>query len=283
MTTQPTPSALISASELQKIINLPTTKIIDASYGLPALPVRIGAAVDFDIDDIADPAAPLAHTIPSAALFAKKVSALGISNGDTVIVYDRGGMHMAAARAWWMFRLFGHDNVHVLNGGLPAWVEAELPVTPKPDTPEKIAPGTFTATMRPQLLKLQNQIADNINAKQFTLLDARDARRYSGDMGESRSGMGSGHVPGSYSMPFFELIDNETGQMRSREEIAQVFAEKNIDLSRPIACTCGSGVTACVVALALHDIGHTDAAVYDGSWSEWGANADLPKKQGYTP
>ncbi len=276
-------SALMSAKELQQIIGLPTTKIVDASYGLPDLPVRIGAAVEFDIDDIADPAAPLSHTVPSAELFAQKVSALGISNGDTVVVYDRGGMHMAAARAWWMFRLFGHDNVQVLNGGLPAWVEAELPVTPKPEAPEKIAAGAFTATLRPQLLKLQNQIADNIAARQFTLLDARDARRYSGDMGEPRPGMDSGHVPGSYSMPFFDLIDHDSGQMRSPEEIAQVFAEKNIDLSRPIACTCGSGVTACVVALALHGIGHADAAVYDGSWSEWGANPDLPKKQGYTP
>lgn len=276
-------SALISAAELQKIIGAPTTRVLDASYGLPPLPVRIADARDFDIDDIADPAAPLAHTVPSAEVFAQKISALGISNGDTVVVYDRAGMHMSAARAWWMFRLFGHENVRVLNGGLPAWVEAGLAVTPRPDTLPPVAPGNFTAQMNPALLKLQNQIFENIDAKEFTLLDARDARRYSGDMGEPRPGAQSGHVPGSYSMPFTDLLNDETGLLRDADEITAIFAEKNIDLSRPLACTCGSGVTACVVALALHEIGHGDAAVYDGSWSEWGANAALPKKQGYQP
>jgi thiosulfate/3-mercaptopyruvate sulfurtransferase len=276
-------SALISATDLQKIMAAPTTKIIDASYGLPPLPVRIAEARDFDIDDIADPAAPLAHTVPSADIFAQKVSALGISNGDTVIIYDRAGMHMAAARAWWMFRLFGHDNVRILNGGLPAWVGAGLPVTPKPDTMPPAAAGNFTAQLRPALLKLQNDILGNIEEKSFVLLDARDARRYSGDMAEPRAGMQSGHVPGSHSMPFAELIDDDSGLLHSPAEIKDIFAEKNIDLSRPIACTCGSGVTACVVALVLHEIGHTDAAVYDGSWSEWGADESLPKKQGYTP
>jgi thiosulfate/3-mercaptopyruvate sulfurtransferase len=276
-------SALITPQELQNIITQPTTKILDASYGLPDLPVRIGHAVAFDIDDVADPDAPLAHTIPSAEVFAQKVAALGISNGDTVVIYDRNGMHMAAARAWWMFRLFGHDKVHVLNGGLPAWVEAGLPVTPKHDIAQSVPAGQYTATLRPELVKFKDDILNNITTKSFTLLDARDARRYSGDMGEPRAGMGSGHVPGSHSLPFVELIDDNTGLMRDSDEIARIFAEKNIDLSRPVACTCGSGVTACVIALALHDIGHTDAAVYDGSWSEWGASPDLPKKQGYMP
>lgn len=276
-------SALITPQELQNIITQPTTKILDASYGLPDLPVRIGHAVVFDIDDVADPDAPLAHTIPSAEVFAQKVAALGISNGDTVVIYDRNGMHMAAARAWWMFRLFGHDKVHVLNGGLPAWVEAGLPVTPKHDIAQSVPAGQYTATLRPELVKFKDDILNNITTKSFTLLDARDARRYSGDMGEPRAGMGSGHVPGSHSLPFVELIDDNTGLMRDSDEIAHIFAEKNIDLSRPVACTCGSGVTACVIALALHDIGHTDAAVYDGSWSEWGASPDLPKKQGYMP
>lgn len=276
-------SALISAADLQKIVTAPTTKILDASYGLPPLPVRIAEARDFDIDAVADPAAPLPHTVPSAEVFAQKVSALGISNGDTVIVYDRVGMHMAAARAWWMFRLFGHDNVRILNGGLPAWVGAGMSVMPKPDILPPATAGHFTAQMRPDLLKRQSDILGNIEEKTFTLLDARDARRYSGDMAEPRPGMQSGHVPGSHSMPFAELIDEESGLLLKRDDIAALLAEKNIDLSRPLACTCGSGVTACVVALALHEIGHTDAAVYDGSWSEWGADANLPKKQGYTP
>ncbi|MDP2204890.1 MAG: sulfurtransferase [Alphaproteobacteria bacterium] len=278
-----TQSALISASDLQKIMTATTTKIIDASYSLPPLPVRIAEARDFDIDDIADPAAPLSHTVPSADVFAQKVSALGISNGDTVIIYDRAGMHMAAARAWWMFRLFGHDNVRILNGGLPAWVGAGLPVTPKPDSLPPAVAGNFTAAFNPALLKLQGDILENITAKTFTLLDARDARRYSGDMAEPRPGMQSGHVPGSYSMPFPEFVNDDSGLLRSPAEIKAILAEKNIDLTRPAACTCGSGVTACVVALALHEIGHTDAAVYDGSWSEWGADENLPKKQGYTP
>lgn len=275
--------ALISASDLQKILSAPTTKIIDASYGLPPLPVRIADAQDFDIDDIADPAAPLAHTVPDAALFAQKVSALGISSGDTVVVYDRSGMHMAAARAWWMFRLFGHDNVRVLNGSLPAWVAAGLPVTPKPDDMPDVPAGQFTAKLRPELLKLKENILANIEGKEFLLLDARDGRRYSGDMSEPRPGMQSGHVPGSLSAPFAELIDGETGLLRAKDEIRAIFAAKGADLSRPLACTCGSGVTACVVALALHEIGHSDAAIYDGSWSEWGADQSLPKKQGYTP
>lgn len=275
--------ALISASELQKIVTAPTTKIIDASYGLPPLPVRIGNAQDFDIDDIADPAAPLAHTVPDAALFAQKVSALGISSGDTVVVYDRSGMHMAAARAWWMFRLFGHDNVRVLNGGLPAWVAEGLPVTPKPDDMPAVPAGNFTAKLRPELLKLKENILANIEGKEFLLLDARDGRRYSGDMSEPRPGMQSGHVPGSLSAPFVEFIDDETGLLRTKDDIRAIFAAKGTDLSRPLACTCGSGVTACVVALALHEIGHSDAAIYDGSWSEWGADQSLPKKQGYTP
>jgi len=276
-------SALISATDLQKIVTAPTTKILDASYGLPPLPVRIAEARDFDIDDVADPAAPLPHTVPSAEIFAQKVAALGISNGDTVIIYDRAGMHMAAARAWWMFRLFGHDNVRILNGGLAAWVAAGLPVTPRPDVMPPAQAGNFTAKLRPELLKTQSDILENITAKTFTLLDARDARRYSGDMVEPRPGMQSGHVPGSHSAPFAELIDEESGLLHGRSNIAAFFAAKNIDLSRPLACTCGSGVTACVVALALHEIGHTDTAVYDGSWSEWGANESLPKKQGYTP
>lgn len=276
-------SALISAADLQKIVSAPTTKILDASYGLPPLPVRIADARDFDIDDIADPQAKLPHTVPSADIFARKVSALGISNGDTVIIYDRAGMHMAAARAWWMFRLFGHDNVRILNGGLPAWVGAGLPVTPKPDSAPPAAAGNFTAQLRPALLKLQDDILGNIEQKSFVLLDARDARRYSGDMAEPRPGMQAGHVPGSFSTPFAGLIDDESGLLLPPKDISAFFAEKNIDLSRPLACTCGSGVTACVVALALYEIGYTDAAVYDGSWSEWGADAHLPKKQGYAP
>lgn len=280
MTTQ---TALISPEELSMILDRPDVKILDASYGLPDIPVRIGAALPFDIDDVADPAAALPHTLPTPALFAEKAGALGISNDDTVIVYDRNGIHMAAARAWWMFRVFGHRHIRILDGGLPAWVAAQLPVMPAPDRPETPARAVYKAAYRPELVKLQDEILANISTGSFTLLDARDARRYSGDAAEPRPGMESGHIPGAYSQPFAELVDPETGALKPREVLADILARHKIDPARPVACTCGSGVTACVVALALHETGHPDAAVYDGSWTEWGSAAGLPKKKGDQP
>src|SRR5690606_16647749 len=157
-------------------------RILDASYRLPMLPVRIAGAIDFDIDDVADPGAKLPHTLPSPEVFAQKVGALGISHDDLVVIYDRSGMHMAAARAWWMFRVFGHKRVLVLNGGLPGWVDEGLPVVPRPETPEVITPVEYIPHFRPELLKTQRDVLQNIGAQAFTLLDARDMQRYSGDV-----------------------------------------------------------------------------------------------------
>jgi len=280
-----TASALISSPELYQLLGArpANLRILDASYHLPMLPVRIAGAIDFDIDDVADPNAPLAHTLPDAATFAQKVGALGISNTDKVVIYDRAGMHMAASRVWWMFRVFGHADVLILNGGLPGWVDEGLPVQPRPDTPEPYTPATYTPRFRPELLKTQEHIFENLSRQAFTLLDARDMQRYSGDVQEPRPGVESGHVPGSLNMPFADFIDKNTGLLKSIEEIRQTLIARRIPLNKPLAVSCGSGVTAGIVALALHEIGQTDVAIYDGSWAEWGANPNLPKKTGDKP
>ena len=259
-------SALITASELNSILSQPRVKVLDASHNLPPSSRGIPGARDFNIDDVADPVSPFAHTVPTEEIFAAKVRELGISNDDLVVVYDRGGIAMAAARAWWMFRLFGHDNVKILNGGLPAWTKAGYATGEKAsDVP---APVFLTTKLRPELLKNITQMAENVSRKDFTVIDARDSKRFE-----------AGHIPNSLSTPYATLVDAE-GALKPKDELEKTFKAAKVDPQQKIACTCGSGVTACVVALALHELGHKNAAVYDGSWTEWGASPSLPKATG---
>ena len=250
-------SALISPPELQKILQQFNVRILDASYNLPPSSIGIAGAQNFNIDDIADPISPFAHTVPTAEIFAQKAGALGIGNDDLVVIYDRGGIAMAAARAWWMFRLFGHENVKILNGGLPAWIKAGYPTTEKSLAPP--APAVFRVNFREELLKQTPEINNNLSRKEFTVLDARDTARFT-----------AGHIPNSLNVPYTTLLNND-GTLKE-----QPFKPPQGNL----ACTCGSGVTACVVALALFEMGRTDTAIYDGSWTEWGADPKLPKAQG---
>ena len=270
-------SALISAAELQKILNQAHVKILDASYHLPPSAQAIPGAQDFDIDDIADSRAPFAHTIPTAKTFAEKVGALGISNDSLVIVYDRSGISMAAARAWWMFRLFGHENVRVLDGGLPAWLKAGYALQEKSSRPP--TPAIFHAVFKPHLLKMLEEVKENLTTKNFTLLDARDAGRFSGDTPEPRPHIQSGHIPDSLSTPFVQFINPE-GTLKSGDQLKKPFQAAYVNLQGSLACCCGSGVTACVIALALYELGRDNVAVYDGSWTEWGSHPDLPKVKG---
>lgn len=265
--------ALISPQELAAILHQPNVRVVDATYGQPPSGLGIEKAVHFDIDLIADTAAPQAHTIPSAEVFADEVGKLGIGNNDQVIVYDQTGMAFAAARVWWMFRLFGHDNVRVLDGGLPAWRAAGLPLVPKSAAPQ---PVFFTATYRPALYKRREDMLANINDSSFAVLDARDPRRFSGQIPEPRPGMASGHIPGSHNAFFGSLIDPDTGRLHTPDALKQHFAHENLPTTGTIACTCGSGVTACVVALALHEMGNPDVAIYGGSWSEWATTPGMP-------
>lgn len=275
----PAISALISPQELHAAFTSPSLKLVDASY--PAVPdfhaqARIGDAVLFDIDAISDHSNPLPHMLPSEADFAAAVGELGIGNDDDVVIYDQSGMAMAAARAWWMFRCFGHKSVRVLNGGMPLWhamglpIEHATPVTPKAKT--------YTARFYPALLASRQMVMDSIHRDDVAVIDARGAERFTGDAADIRPGLKAGHIPGSHNIPFPSLMDPGTGQLRVNDpRIAAMARNQN----RKLITTCGSGVTACVLALALYESGYENTAVYDGSWSEWATPAlNMPIETG---
>jgi thiosulfate/3-mercaptopyruvate sulfurtransferase len=272
-------SALVTADELDNLLEQPRVRVLDASYGQAFFPLGIAGAVDFNIDDIANPHSPFAHTVPSAAIFAEKMGKLGLRNNDLIIVYDRSGIAMAAARAWWMFRLYGHNNVKILDGGLPAWIDAEFPLAEKSAEAEG---SSFTATFQAPLLKQLEDIHDNLRSKEFIVLDARDPLRYAGEAADPRPNVQTGHIPASINVPFFNLL-NENGTLKSVAELKEIFQTAQVPLNLPLTCSCGSGVTACVIALALFELGIEKTSIYDGSWAEWGADADLPKTKGYKP
>ena len=270
---------LITPQELHDELhsNPDAIRLVDASYSLSPngqppeymfLKGRIGNAVFFDIDDVADQNNPLPHMAPTPEQFSRQVGEMGISNHHKVVVYDQTGIIMAASRAWWLFGLFGHENVVVLNGGLPAWLSAgyglntDMPVAPTPEN--------FTAIFNDRLYATMDQVevaAENRNA---TIIDARPNARYLGLAPEPRPNMNAGHIPTSHSVPASLLIDSGTGGLLAREKLAALFAPLNLLPESPVITSCGSGVTACVDALALSVLGFDRVAVYDGSWSEWG-------------
>jgi thiosulfate/3-mercaptopyruvate sulfurtransferase len=237
---------------------------------------HIPGAQRFDINDVADPNDPLPHMLPSPELFAAKVSALGVTNDTRVIVYDVYGLQ-SAARIWWMFRIFGHDNVAVLNGGLPLWEKEGHPVTDSP-TPTR-AHGDFTSNFRPELVRSRQDLLKNIESGTEQVADARAHGRFLGTDPEPRAGMRSGHIPGSLSLPFTQLLGADK-RLLAAEEIRSIIDTASVDLTKPLVTSCGSGVTACVLALGCHLLGKDDVAIYDGSWSEWGGRDDTPVHQG---
>lgn len=270
---------LVDAPWLSDRLHEPGLRLADASWHLPgsgrdaAVEFRqahIPGAVFFDIDRIVDTDTDLAHMLPAASDFASAVGALGIGSGDRVIVYDSHGLY-SATRAWWMLRTFGHDQIAVLDGGLRAWQAAGLPVESGEATPA--APARFEARLVPERVWRLEDIRRNLDTGAACILDARPADRFAGDVPEPRAGLRRGHIPGSLNIPFDRLTDPETGRMRSREELEQLFAGTG---DNQIVCSCGSGVTACALAFALHLLGREDVAVYDGAWTEWGGRSDTP-------
>ena len=272
--------SLVSTDWLAEHIKDPDLRILDASWYLPDAgrdprsefdAAHIKGARFFDIDEVADLRSALPHTVPPVEKFMSRMRAIDVGDGHQVVVYDGAGL-FSAARVWWTFRLMGFENVAVLDGGLPKWQAEGRPVDAKPAT---IRDRHMIVKRQDHLIKDVTQVARAAKLEDHTIIDARPAPRFEGTAPEPREGMLAGHIPNSQNVPFSTLL-NDDKTMKPKADLQAIFDAAGADLSKPIITTCGSGVTACVLALALYQIGKTDAAVYDGSWSEWGMYGDLP-------
>jgi thiosulfate/3-mercaptopyruvate sulfurtransferase len=269
---------LVTPTWLATRLHSPDTIILDAT--LPPVGVtppidtharylaaHIPGAIFFDIDAISDHATPLPHMLPTPEAFSRSMSSLGISDTATIVVYEQQGV-FSAPRAWWTLRTFGAQHVYLLDGGLRAWTEAGLQTE---STPIQHPPATFHATLNPEAVKDLTQLkADLANHQQ--ILDARSTARFNGTAPEPRPGLSSGHMPGATSVPFTELV--EDNRLKPTDKLRDIFTAKNIDLQQPITTTCGSGVTAAVIALSLAIVGAPHVSLYDGSWSEYAQQPD---------
>lgn len=276
---------LVGTEWLAAQLGAPDLLVFDATKYLPNEPfdakalfveAHIPGAHYFDIDLVADPDASLPHMAPTAARFERLMGAMGVSNDHRVVFYDQKGLQ-SAARGWWLMRLFGHAKVAVLDGGLPKWLKEGRPVE---DTPPMPRDRHFTARTNRILVRDLDQVRAALDRKREQVVDARSAGRFRGVDPEPRPGLRGGHMPGALNVPYTSLLDPETKTFLPAEELARVFRRAGVDLRRPIVTSCGSGVTACVVALGLYLLGRDDVAVYDGSWTEWGGRADTPVATG---
>ncbi|WP_120496086.1 3-mercaptopyruvate sulfurtransferase [Kiloniella sp. EL199] len=277
-------NSIVSTEWLADHLDAPDVRVVDGTYYLPNEnkdartlyeEAHIKNAVFFDIDDISDTDNPLPHMIPSDIKFASKVRKLGLGDGNRIVVYDQRGL-FSAARVWWMFRLFGHKDIAVLDGGLPKWLSEHRPVDDN-----TVHPGErhFTPRFNSFLIRDKEQLLRNIEIGKEQVLDARASGRFKGEVPEPRAGIRSGHIPDSYSLPFTNLF-KEDGTLKELHELKNAFEKAGIDYNKPVVTSCGSGVTAAVLSLGLELTGHKKTSLYDGSWSEWGLEGDTPVATG---
>jgi thiosulfate/3-mercaptopyruvate sulfurtransferase len=281
------PLPLVSTTWLAGQLARPGLVILDTSWYLP-ITGRIGrdeyraghipGAVYFDLDLASDSESMLPHMLPSEEKFAAYVGGLGVDSGSDVVAYDASGNNLSAARVWWMFRVYGHETVYLLDGGLKKWQVEGRPL----ESGQAVrSPASFSVRLDRSQVRDRNEVHRALVSGSAQVIDARSAGRYSAADPEPRAGLTSGHMPGALSLPYTELV-NADGSELPTAELKQRFIAAGVQLDRPVIASCGSGVTACNLLLALHLIGHTDVSLYDGSWTEW-ATTGSPVATGPEP
>lgn len=281
-------SALVSAKWLLENYTRPNVKILDASMDATVVfpdawksgpeefeAAHIPGAQFFNIDATSDSSSGLPHTLPTPQGFENVMRSLGVNQDDHVIVYDNSRLR-SAARGWWMLRVMGHADVSVLDGGFESWKSAGGPLETGTHPPEK---GNFIAEFNPALFRNKSDMLDNITTSTAQVVDARGAPRFAGEVQEPRPGLASGHIPSAKNVPFSTLYETN-GALKQAEDLSALFKAANVDVAAAINTSCGSGVTACNLALALFELGNTEVAIYDGSWVEWGSASDVPIETG---
>ncbi len=270
---------LVSTDWLAEHLGAPDLRILDASWYLPAdnrdpkaeyAAEHIPGARFFDIDEISDSASDLPHMAPPVEKFISRMRAMGIGDGHRVIVYDSAGL-FSAARVWWLFRLMGKTDVAVLDGGLPKWKAEGHPLE---DEPPVMRDRHFTARRDATRIRDVTQVAAQVKLSQEQIVDARSPARFRGEEPEARPGLRAGHIPGALNVYYKDLLNGD-GTLKQGDALRAAFTEAGVDLDKPVITTCGSGVTAAILALGLEELGHGQVALYDGSWAEWGMYDDL--------